>query len=114
MQILSYGEAAARAGVVRRTLERLISVGEGPAIVEVSTRRRGILDCDLDVAPETSSTGAWSDRRSRRSLRDGRPNCGEIRRPARCGRRLPDIFDAWRHEVSGYRTFSRGARLNRG
>jgi hypothetical protein len=42
-------------------------------------------------------------------LRDGRPNCGEIRRPARCGRRLPDIFDAWRHEVSGYRTFSRGA-----
>ena len=49
MQILSYGEAAARARVVRRTLERLISVGEGPAIVEVSTRRRGILDCDLDA-----------------------------------------------------------------
>ena len=29
MQVLSYNEAAARAGIVRRTLERLISIGEG-------------------------------------------------------------------------------------
>jgi hypothetical protein len=49
MRVLSYDEAAERADIVRRTLERLISVGEGPAIVEVSKRRRGILDCDLDA-----------------------------------------------------------------
>ena len=48
MQVLSYNEAAAKAGIVRRTLERLISVGEGPATVELSARRRGILETDLD------------------------------------------------------------------
>ena len=47
MQILSYDEAAARSGIVRRTLERLISLGEGPAVIEISARRRGILDDDL-------------------------------------------------------------------
>jgi predicted DNA-binding transcriptional regulator AlpA len=49
MQVLSYNQAAARAGIVRRTLERLISVGEGPATIELSTRRRGILDRDLEA-----------------------------------------------------------------
>jgi hypothetical protein len=48
MQVLSYNEAAARAGIVRRTLERLISLGEGPATIELSARRRGILDRDLE------------------------------------------------------------------
>jgi predicted DNA-binding transcriptional regulator AlpA len=48
MQVLSYNEAAAKAGIVRRTLERLISVGEGPATIELSARRRGILDRDLE------------------------------------------------------------------
>ena len=48
MQVLSYDEAAARAGIVRRTLERLISFGEGPAIVEISSRRRGIMETDLE------------------------------------------------------------------
>jgi predicted DNA-binding transcriptional regulator AlpA len=48
MQVLSYDEAAARAGIVRRTLERLISLGEGPAIVEISSRRRGIMESDLE------------------------------------------------------------------
>jgi predicted DNA-binding transcriptional regulator AlpA len=49
MQVLSYNEAAARAGIVRRTLERLISIGEGPATIELSARRRGILDRDLEA-----------------------------------------------------------------
>jgi predicted DNA-binding transcriptional regulator AlpA len=49
MQVLSYNEAAARAGIVRRTLERLISLGEGPATIEISKRRRGVLDRDLDA-----------------------------------------------------------------
>ena len=48
MQVLSYNEAAARAGIVRRTLERLISLGEGPATIEISKRRRGVRDRDLD------------------------------------------------------------------
>jgi predicted DNA-binding transcriptional regulator AlpA len=49
MQVLSYNEAAARAGIVRRTFERLISIGEGPAIVELSKRRRGVIDRDLEA-----------------------------------------------------------------
>jgi predicted DNA-binding transcriptional regulator AlpA len=49
MQVLSYTEAAARAGIVRRTLERLISLGEGPATIDLSTRRRGILERDLEA-----------------------------------------------------------------
>jgi hypothetical protein len=49
MQVLTYDEAAKRAAIVRRTLERLISVGEGPATIELSARRRGILDRDLET-----------------------------------------------------------------
>lgn len=49
MKVLNYYEAAERAGIVRRTLERMISLGEGPATVEVSKRRRGVLDVDLDA-----------------------------------------------------------------
>jgi hypothetical protein len=49
MQVLSYNEAAARAGFVRRTLERLIALGEGPAVINLSVRRRGILDTDLEA-----------------------------------------------------------------
>jgi predicted DNA-binding transcriptional regulator AlpA len=47
MQVLSYNEAAAKAGFVRRTLERLIADGEGPPVINLSPRRRGILDSDL-------------------------------------------------------------------
>jgi predicted DNA-binding transcriptional regulator AlpA len=48
MQILSYDEAAKRIGLVRRSLERLISQGEGPAFIKISPRRRGIADIDLE------------------------------------------------------------------
>jgi hypothetical protein len=48
VQVLSYDQAAARAGIVRRTLERMISVGEGPAVIKISQRRRGILETDLE------------------------------------------------------------------
>jgi hypothetical protein len=48
MRVLSYDEAAGRAGFVRRSLERLIARGEGPAVVHVSERRRGILEHDLE------------------------------------------------------------------
>jgi hypothetical protein len=50
MQVISYREAAERAGIVRRSLERLIAKGEGPAVVHVSVRRRGILEHDLSMA----------------------------------------------------------------
>jgi len=48
MRVLSYDEVAGRAGIVRRTLERLISEGKGPAIVHISKRRRGVLEADCD------------------------------------------------------------------
>ncbi len=49
MHVLSYDEAARRAGIVRRSLERLIAFGEGPAVVHISQRRRGILEADLEA-----------------------------------------------------------------
>jgi predicted DNA-binding transcriptional regulator AlpA len=49
MHVLSYDEAARRAGIVRRSLERLIAEGEGPAVVHISQRRRGILEADLEA-----------------------------------------------------------------
>jgi hypothetical protein len=45
--VLTYDEAAEIAGVARRTIERLIAVSKGPAVVELSPRRRGILESDL-------------------------------------------------------------------
>ena len=48
MQVLSLDQAAFRAGIVRRTLERLLAEGTGPAKVQVSKRRVGILEADLD------------------------------------------------------------------
>jgi predicted DNA-binding transcriptional regulator AlpA len=48
MQVLSLDQAAFKAGIVRRTLERLLAEGLGPAKVQVSKRRVGILECDLD------------------------------------------------------------------
>lgn len=49
MQVLSLDQAAFRAGIVRRTLERLLAEGVGPAKVQVSKRRVGILEDDLDA-----------------------------------------------------------------
>jgi len=45
--VYSLNEAAAITGVARRTLERLIAVGAGPAVIELSSRRRDILETDL-------------------------------------------------------------------
>jgi predicted DNA-binding transcriptional regulator AlpA len=46
--VLDFDKAAARIGLVRRSLERLISQGEGPAVIHLGKRRRGIADTDLD------------------------------------------------------------------
>jgi hypothetical protein len=45
--VYTYNEAAEITGVARRTLERLIVIGQGPAVIELSPRRRGILESDL-------------------------------------------------------------------
>jgi hypothetical protein len=41
LTVYSYNQAAAITGLARRTIERLIALGEGPAIIELSPRRRG-------------------------------------------------------------------------
>jgi predicted DNA-binding transcriptional regulator AlpA len=47
-RVISLDESAKRANIVRRSLERLIANGEGPAVVHISKRRRGILETDLE------------------------------------------------------------------
>ena len=47
-QVLSLDQVAARAGIVRRTLDRLRSLGEGPAEIKLSARRVGVLESDFD------------------------------------------------------------------
>lgn len=48
MKVISIDEAAARTGVVRRTFDRLVASGEGPGVIYISPRRRGILEDELD------------------------------------------------------------------
>jgi len=48
-RVYSLDEVAAQTGVVRRTIDRMIAVGEGPAIIQLSTRRVGVLDTDLEA-----------------------------------------------------------------
>ena len=48
MQVLSLDQAAYKAGVVRRTLERMLAARTGPTKVQVSKRRVGILESDLE------------------------------------------------------------------
>ena len=45
--VYSLSEAAAIVGVARRTIERLVARGEGPAVIDLSPRRRGVLETDL-------------------------------------------------------------------
>ena len=47
MQILSYDEAAKKAGLVRRSLERLLARGAGPPVIHLSGR--GVLEHDLEA-----------------------------------------------------------------
>ena len=47
--VLSLDQAAMRAGIVRRTLERLLAVGEGPPTIQVSKRRVGVAEGDLEA-----------------------------------------------------------------
>ena len=48
MRVLCYDECAERANVVRRTFERAIAEGYGPPVVEITARRRGVLELDFN------------------------------------------------------------------
>jgi predicted DNA-binding transcriptional regulator AlpA len=48
MKVLDYNEAARFGKITRRTLERQIADGVGPATVQLSRRRVGILESDLE------------------------------------------------------------------
>jgi hypothetical protein len=48
MRVISLQEGANRAGQSLRTFQRQIAEGKGPPIVEISERRRGILESDFE------------------------------------------------------------------
>jgi predicted DNA-binding transcriptional regulator AlpA len=75
MQVLSLDQAAYRAGIVRRTLERMLAEGTGPEKVQISKRRVGILEADL----ERWLTSRRRPRAGRRLTK--RPPNAERRRP---------------------------------
>jgi excisionase family DNA binding protein len=56
LRILSLAEVAERLGCSRRTIERAISIGEGPTLMQISMRRIGIAEHDYE---------AWIARRRR-------------------------------------------------
>jgi hypothetical protein len=49
MKVLDYNEAAKRGKITRRTLERQIADGVGPATVRLSKRRVGIFESDFEA-----------------------------------------------------------------
>lgn len=64
MRVLSLDECAERADIVRRTLDRAIARGEGPPVVDITARRRGVLEADYE---------AWLLGRRRPILTDQKP-----------------------------------------
>ena len=49
MRVMSLQEGADRSGQHLRTFQRQIAEGKGPPIVEISERRRGILESDFEA-----------------------------------------------------------------
>jgi hypothetical protein len=49
MKVLDFNEAAKRGKFARRTLERQIADGVGPATVQLSKRRVGIFESDFEA-----------------------------------------------------------------
>jgi predicted DNA-binding transcriptional regulator AlpA len=48
-RVLTYAECCQRASIVRRTFERLLACGEGPTVLHLSPRRRGVLESDFEA-----------------------------------------------------------------
>jgi hypothetical protein len=49
MRVLTLQETADRLSITIRTLQREFALGRGPTTVELSTRRRGVLETDLEA-----------------------------------------------------------------
>jgi hypothetical protein len=73
MRVLSFGDCAESGNFSLRTLQREIAEGRGPAVVEISARRRGVLEADFH---------AWL-------LSRRRPAPSENREPPKRGRGRP-------------------------
>lgn len=67
MRVLSLDQAADQVGVTRRTLERVFANGTGPARVQLSKRRVGILESDLEAWLASRRTPAPGEARARPS-----------------------------------------------
>ena len=78
LTVYTYNQAAAITGLARRTLERLIAVGEGPAIIELSPRRRGILKKRSHQLVAQAPPHRAGQRRARR-VKDSREEEGPLR-----------------------------------
>jgi hypothetical protein len=48
LKVLSHPVCANRAGIALRTWQRVLAVGEGPAVVHLTKRRRGVLEEDFE------------------------------------------------------------------
>lgn len=48
MRVISLEEGARRLDLSRRTFDRIIAEGEGPGIVHISARRRGIIETEFE------------------------------------------------------------------
>lgn len=59
MRIISLQEAATRSNRALRTLQRQIAAGDGPPVVEISPRRRGILETDFENWLLAHQRTAW-------------------------------------------------------
>jgi hypothetical protein len=49
MRVISFAEGAERSNQSLRTFQRQIADGKGPPVIEISERRRGILEVDFEV-----------------------------------------------------------------
>lgn len=67
MRVLSLDQAADRLGLTRRTLERAFANGTGPARVQLSVRRVGILESDLEAWLSSRRTPAPGEAHARPS-----------------------------------------------
>ena len=49
MRVITFQEAADRASITLRTLQREFALGRGPTTIALSTRRRGVLETDFEA-----------------------------------------------------------------
>jgi hypothetical protein len=60
MRVISLSDGAVRSNQSLRTFQRTIERGEGPPIIEISKRRRGILESDFEAWLLEHSRIGWN------------------------------------------------------